>query len=324
MCKIYTTHDDQYGRMRVFERAGRSFGVCVALMGHVPFLEIIDREPPPGEGLRKPRDDARGIAPDLDDALDLPPCGWEDSIYRTLCDRLTLDPDHRRPRYAAPVFEKVAVSLHAIIDWDRNRGDGAAPELQYRLFKTLDMLVKGTPLKPGPSWPVQFLPSKFGRGLKSYILEGWGRTDCEPDGWSNSSYGHLGGIARDFDTPTTWSGTVRRHLVAQGVLLLSKKVADHYLASEEGAYWRTAQREPRQKRSFFGRYFDRLFRTPPSLADAAMITRHFALLALEQEKPREQIGPGAEIAPEGPDLGPGDRSEQDHGNSPPRASGIKI
>ena len=285
MCKIYTTRDDQYGPMCVFERAGRSFGVYVHVQGHTPFLEIIDRES------RKlpPRDEIKGIAPDLDDVLNLSQPWWDDFNYLDICERLKLDPYHMRPRYA-PAYEHIAIFILNKIQSHRNSVNYDAT-FRDVLSLILDMLVEGTPMKPGPSWPVQFLPSEFGTGLKSHILERWEHTDCEPDGWSNSSYGHLAGIARDFDTPTTWSRTVRRHLVAQGVLFLSKEVAALYLASEEGAYWRAAQREPRQKRSFFGRYFDRLFRTPMSLSDAAMITRHFALLALEQEKPRSKSVP---------------------------------
>lgn len=277
MCNIYTILDDKVGQMRVFECAGRSFGVYVRATGHLPTLQIIDRASVQKPGLA-PADkslweDAKQIAPELRDVLDQSQYTWDDPSYRELCSRLKLDPDHGRPVYA-PAYEAIAARIVAIIDGDRKSPTGN-PNLRHALSEILDLLVEDEPTKLTNACRVEFLPSAYGRSLRSDIAESWESSDCEPDGWSNSRYGHLAGIAYDFDTRTVWSRTVRRRLLAQGVLFLSKEVADQYLAGE-GTHWRTVERKRGQTRIPSGGFFARLFQTETPLSDAAVITRHLA------------------------------------------------
>lgn len=260
-----------YGLVAVFENEGKTlrYGVTVYPYRHSAFLLVIDLTVKAGEFSRL--DLAYGIAPDLDAVLNLSPYSWDTPEYQELCERLGLNPDHRRPKYRL-AYKELADRIVAEIgkdcnaDWDTlgrknfwydfldliradQRPDTSLFERVKRdaidfedapfadeIAVVLDEMEDAKlPQTPQTFAVVHFLPSAFGTGFNSSLISREGE-GCEPDGWHTKLYQGLGGIALDFETNTQWLKTVRRRLVEQGVILVPRRMAEVYMQTE-GTYW---------------------------------------------------------------------------------------
>ena len=267
----YHIESPEYGLAAVFESEDKSlrYGVAVYPFRHSAVLLVVDLSVTVGEFGRL--DLAKNIAPDLDEALNLSPYNWETPKYRNLCERLGLNPDHRRPKYM-PTHKELADRIVAEIDKDCDtdwntlsrknfwhdfldliRIEHHAPSALFERVKRDAFDYEDAPFaeeiaaildemddeklaqSPQTFAVVHFLPSAFGCGFNASLISREGE-GCEPDGWHTQLYQGLGGIALDVETDSQWLKTVRRHLLEQGVIFVPRKVADVYMQTE-GAYW---------------------------------------------------------------------------------------
>ncbi|MBI5121296.1 MAG: hypothetical protein HZA67_09845 [Rhodospirillales bacterium] len=254
-----------------FETKDGRRGIRIIPYRASPVLVVIDCS----GSEHRPAPAPRGLHPHIDRILDLKVnLDWDSPEYRTVCLSFGLDPDHGRPIFR-PEHASLGAHLLTRVNLEISCSDIAEIGRRAFLYDMIDLLradiqpeitilgrvqrdivdyedepmiadMRGATndIAEGRSGiltssemvatAIRFLPSEEGRGYHGSFY-GW-YDDCCQDGWSNTNYNDVRGVALYPEHETPWNKTVVKRLREQGVHFLTQREAAEYM-QREGARW---------------------------------------------------------------------------------------
>lgn len=254
-----------------FETRDGKRGIRVIPYRASPVLVVLDCS----DDKQGPAPAPRGLHPHIDRILDLKAnFDWDSPDYRAVCLSFGLDPDHGRPIFR-PEHLSLGTRLLARVNLEISFLDMAEIGRRTFLYDVIDLLrsdiqpeiitlgrvqrdivdYEDEPMladmraainevAEGRSGvltssemvatAIRFLPSEEGTGYHGSFYGWYG--DCGQDGWPNTNYSDVRGVALYPEHETSWNRTVVKKLREQGVHFLTQAQAVEYM-QHEGARW---------------------------------------------------------------------------------------